>query len=71
MGQRQRYLVYLIHLWPAEEGDKPAWRASLESARSGEKHAFGCLEDLFAYLREQVSSQAPDQASETPPNGES
>jgi hypothetical protein len=70
MGQQKRYLVFLIRLWPAEEGGEPAWRASLESARTGERHAFASLEDLFAYLREQVSAQAPDQAGEAPPNGE-
>jgi hypothetical protein len=64
MGQQKRYLVFLIRLWPAEEGGEPTWRASLESAR----HAFASLEDLFAYLREQVRAQMqlPDKPGDKP-----
>jgi hypothetical protein len=68
MGQQKRYLVFLIRLWPAEEGGEPTWRASLESASSGERRAFACLEDLFAYLREQVRAQMqlPDKPGDKP-----
>lgn len=54
MTRRKRELVYLIHIWTVEEEGKPAWRASLESTRAGERKGFASLEDLFVYLRAQI-----------------
>jgi hypothetical protein len=54
-------LVFLIRLWPAEEGGEPAWRASLESVRTGEKHAFASLEGLFVFLKAETLSQTQGQ----------
>jgi hypothetical protein len=58
MAKRKPTLVFLIRLWSAEEGGEPAWRASLESVSTGEKHGFASLDDLFAFLRQQVLDQA-------------
>ena len=59
---QQVYLSYLLRMWRMDCGDDsavhsngmPDWRASLESARTGERLGFGSLEDLFGFLREQV-----------------
>jgi hypothetical protein len=53
------YLSYLLRLWREENhrapgADKTIWRASLESAHTGEKRTFASLSDLFDFLREQT-----------------
>ena len=53
------YLSYLLRLWGA---DQDAWRASLESPMTGERHGFASLKDLFAFLQ----AQADDPAGPTP-----
>lgn len=45
--------TYLLRLWRAETLDR-GWRASLEESRTGERIGFASLEQLFAYLMEQV-----------------
>jgi hypothetical protein len=50
MFQRERTSRrYLLRLWLAD-GDDPVWRASLEDPSSGERHGFGSLERLFAFI---------------------
>ncbi|MBN1812132.1 MAG: hypothetical protein JXA14_09880 [Anaerolineae bacterium] len=44
------YISYLLRLW--REG--AAWRASLESTRTGELRAFASLDELFDFLRERT-----------------
>ena len=56
MTERQRpYLAYLLRLWQIQNKGKISWRASLENAHTGEKLAFAHLDQLVAFLREQVS----------------
>ena len=57
------YLSYLMRLWrvrgdaesPGTEHD--SWRASLESAQTGQTQGFADLEDLLAYLRRQTGNE--------------
>lgn len=49
------YLSYLVRLWGTGKG---AWRASLESPMTGERHGFASLKDLFAFLQAQADAQA-------------
>ena len=53
-----RYHAYMLRLWE-ERGDAPnlpgTWRCSLEDAHTGEKHGFGSLEALLAFLRKRVT----------------
>ena len=59
---RQVYLSYLLRMWRMECGGEGTvhtngrleWRASLESARTGERVGFGSLEELFSFLHEQL-----------------
>jgi len=54
------YLSYLLRLWPVEDGGERMWRASLESARSGQRTGFASLDDLFDFLEQQISGGAHD-----------
>lgn len=53
----RKYRAYLLRLWSAETTDQ-CWRASLEDPRTGQRIGFASLEQLFAYLMEQVESDA-------------
>jgi hypothetical protein len=56
------YLSYLLRLWLVENhGEAPGaeratWRASLESAHTGEKRTFASLDELFEFLRKQTGA---------------
>ncbi|HEX5691798.1 MAG TPA: hypothetical protein VFX76_17405 [Roseiflexaceae bacterium] len=54
-GERRHYRSYLLRLWGAQSGEGFVWRASLEDARTGERHSFAELEQLFAFLRQQAN----------------
>ena len=45
---RSNYMTYVLRLW--QDGDDAPWRASLECARTGERHSFVDLSALFAFL---------------------
>lgn len=53
-----RYLAYLLRLWRTGSEGEPAWRASLESASSGERRGFSSLEALLAFLEEQMRTES-------------
>ena len=44
------YQSYLLRLWRAKEGEG-GWRASLESAQTGQRKGFATLDALFDYVR--------------------
>ena len=52
-GQQSVYQSYLLRLWRAKEGEE-GWRASLESAQTGERKSFATLDALFDYVRSQT-----------------
>ena len=52
----KKYRSYLLRLWRAEASDE-GWRASLEDARTGKRIGFASLEQLFAFLMEQVEDE--------------
>jgi hypothetical protein len=49
-GEQSDYQSYLLRLWRAKEGQE-GWRASLESAQTGECKRFATLDALFDYVR--------------------
>jgi hypothetical protein len=49
-SEQSDYQSYLLRLWRAKEG-KEGWRASLESAQTGERKGFATLDALFDYVR--------------------
>jgi hypothetical protein len=46
----RRYVSYLLRLWQTERGGALIWRASLQSAHTGERRGFASLDDLYAFL---------------------
>ena len=54
----QEYQSYLLRLWRTSSQGKLAWRASLESAQTGERRGFADLASLFAFLEEQTGAAA-------------
>jgi len=64
MGSEQPgYRSYLLRLWQVGTADVPSWRASLESAQTGERRGFADLESLFAFLEQQTRSNSEQGAS--------
>lgn len=55
MDKRRPHRSYLLRLWQAEGS---AWRASLESPHTGERHGFASLEALFAFLEAETAAAA-------------
>ena len=49
----KKYRSYLVRLWRVETPGQ-SWRASLEDPRTGQRIGFASLEQLFAFLMEQV-----------------
>jgi hypothetical protein len=49
------YRSYLLRLWRVERNGQPIWRASLESAQTGEQRTFADLAALWAFLAEQTA----------------
>ena len=63
MTEPRRYRVYLLRLWQAQSQDgRLVWRAALEDARTGERHAFADLARLGAFLEAQTTSGDQDDA---------
>jgi hypothetical protein len=52
-GEQPVYQSYLLRLWRVKEAEE-GWRASLESAQTGERRGFASLEALFDYVRSQT-----------------
>jgi hypothetical protein len=69
---RPDYLSYLLRLWRVgggelhDMGSKAIWRASLESARIGERRGFASLDELFDFLREQTGERVGEMVKEQP-----
>lgn len=49
----RKYRSYPLRLWRVDTPDH-GWRVSLEDPRTGQRIGFGTLEQLFAFLMEQV-----------------
>ncbi len=66
---KQRYLSFLLRLWPVKENEHTVWRASLESSHTGERWGFADVDALCTFLHEQTAILAdtdrPDRFSET------
>ncbi len=54
--QRKLYHAYLLRLWCTEPTGTGCWCASLEDPHTGELIGFAGLEELFAFLMEEVEA---------------
>ena len=59
-----RYHSYLLRLWSDKLNSQLVWRASLESSSTGEKWGFAELDEMCAFLRQQVE-KVSDTATDT------
>ncbi len=53
-GEQANYLSYLLRMWRENDKSKD-WRASLESAHTGERRGFVDLNALFDFLQQQTA----------------
>ena len=56
MTAERDYVAYLLRLWRVNSKGKTTWRASVESASTGERQGFTNLDDLFDFLRQQTDA---------------
>jgi hypothetical protein len=61
--EQRRHISYLLRLWRVRSQDGIVWRASLESARAGERMGFVSLEDLFSFLENETWQITEEQAA--------
>ena len=54
--ERRRSISYLLRLWQAEHEGTLVWRASLESAHTGERRGFASLAELYAFLQQETAA---------------
>ena len=66
--KRTGYFSYLLRMWQTRDGEACAWRASLEQPGTQERRGFATLEELFDFLRQQVSP-SPEQAEDEAAGG--
>ena len=54
--QPHGYLSYLLRLWLSNDGEKTAWRISLESIQTRKRKGFASIEELVVYLKRKMDS---------------
>jgi hypothetical protein len=57
------YVAYLVRLW--QDGQAGQWRASAQSAQTGERTLFASLSELFVFLESQTAAYPNDDDVET------
>ena len=60
-----RYVSYLLRLWQTQHAGALVWRASLQSAHTGERRGFASLDELVAFL-EQETAPLDEEEPRTP-----
>jgi hypothetical protein len=53
------YQTYVLRLWRARCQGSWQWRASIMIPHTGERQWFASMEELFAYLSEQLVCKTP------------
>lgn len=59
---KARYVSYLLRLWETTDGEEHLWRAALECPGTGDRHGFGTIEALFAFLRQEMKGEDGEEA---------
>ena len=52
------YRSYLLRMWREERGKEVVWRASLESAQTGERWSFATVDGLVEFIYERITEPA-------------
>lgn len=50
--RQTQYYSYLLRIWQSNEHDPYVWRASLESAFTGQQYTFATLAELYEFLEQ-------------------
>jgi hypothetical protein len=58
-GEVPHHMSYLLRLWRERGSASIQWRASLQDPHSGERLGFAQLDELVAFLREQIGLAPP------------
>jgi hypothetical protein len=58
-GEVAGYVSYLLRLWREKGEQTTRWRASLQDPHSGDRVGFAHLDELVAFLREQIGLAPP------------
>lgn len=66
-GKQQKYLSYMLRLWQLVVDGQPVWRASLESAQTGQHRGFASLIQLTTFLEAEMAAAKLDSAGEDDP----
>lgn len=53
--KQTQYYSYLLRLWQSNDFETTVWRASLESAFTGQQYSFATLAELFEFLEQLVA----------------
>jgi hypothetical protein len=61
--ERVDYLAYLLRMWRSPEEGSVNWRASLEEVNTHRKIGFASLDDLLAFLWDQMNLEGNKQIS--------
>jgi len=61
------YRSYLLRLWRTTSRGRSVWHASLELPHTGERRGFASLEQLYAFLEQQIQ-EGDSPASRAPPS---
>jgi hypothetical protein len=48
------YISYLLRLWQVGSAENVVWRASVESAHTGERKGFANLRDVCSFLEQEM-----------------
>ena len=58
---KTQYYSFLLRIWRSDHGqqDPSLWRASLESAETGEKISFRSMDELWSFLQ-RLLTEDPD-----------
>lgn len=58
-NQHQRHQSFLLRLWRTSSVHSSEWCMSLEDAQTHERHGFGQLEELAAFLEATIERSRP------------
>ena len=67
-AEQPGYRSYLLRLWQVGSADPSSWQISLEEVRTHQRRNFASLEQLFAFLIEEIGG-TPDGDEGAPDNG--
>jgi hypothetical protein len=69
MGEKRRYIAYLLRLWQERHAGASVWRASLEDPHTGQRQGFADLDRLLRFLRDQTArGEQSDSSTRDPPS---